>query len=84
MLSPEKRKCYGLKREAAWDSFPSARKQLYLLIIRLNLKPNLRGETRLVRDGLKRLCSLFERIDSGKVKIDIKDESGDVVSSKLN
>ena len=84
MLGPEKRKCCGMKKRGSVGFHsPQRESRLYLLIIRLNLKPNLRGETKLVRDGLKRLCSLFERIDSGKVTIDIKDESGDVVSSKL-
>ena len=44
----------------------------------------MRNETALVRQGLKRLCSLFERIDAGEVKIDIKEENGDMRSSKLS
>ena len=36
----------------------------------------------MVREGLKRLCGLLERIDVGEVKIDIEDEAGDVRSSR--
>ena len=55
-------------------SFPSANKQEYVLIVRLNLKPKARGEIKLVRHGLKRLCGLFERIDAGEEKINIKND----------
>ena len=64
-------------------SFPAAVKQSYLLIVRLDLKPRARGDNKLVRQGLRKLCGLFESIDAGEVKIDVKDESGDVASSKL-
>jgi len=79
----EEKRLWNEKNRQRGVSFPSAFKQEYLLIIRLDLKPNVKGEPRLVRQGLKRLCGLFERIDAGEVKIDMEDESGDVRSSKL-
>ena len=78
----EEKRLWNEKNRQRGVSFPSAFKE-YLLIIRLDLKPNVKGEPRLVRQGLKRLWGLFERIDAGEVKIDMKDESGDVRSSKL-
>jgi len=72
------------KKRQRGVSFPSAIKQEYLLIVRLNLKPSATGEIKLVRQGLRKLCRFLERIDTGEVKIDIKDEGGDVVSSKVS
>ena len=80
----EEGRLWNEKKRQRGVSFPSAYKQEYLLIVRLDLKPSVRNETALVRQGLKRLCSLFERIDAGEVKIDIKEENGDMRSSKLS
>lgn len=66
--------------------FPSATEQQHLLIIRLNLAPKPRDskldidiETerrKTIREGLKRLCRLFERIDQGIHKINVIDDNG--------
>ena len=79
----EEERLWSEKKRQRGVSFPSAIKQEYLLIVRLDLKPSARGEVKLVRQGLRKLCRFLERIDTGEVKIDIKDERGDVVSSKV-
>ena len=80
----EEKRLWNEKNRERGVSFPSAFKQEYLLIIRLDLKPNVRGEPRLVRQGLKRLCGLFERIDAGEVKMIGRRMVGDVRSSKAD
>ena len=50
------------KLRQAGIAFPSANRQKHLLIIRLNIAE---FSVISVRSGLKKLCSLFERIDSG-------------------
>ncbi len=55
--------------------FPSASEQPNLLIIRLNLSPQVKSannkpDSDLVRNGLMRLCGLFERIYKGDKLID--------------
>jgi Dyp-type peroxidase family len=51
--------------------------------VRLDLKPEVVGKVTSVRNGLEKLCTLFERIDNGTILIDIKDENGDLVLSTL-
>lgn len=80
----EEEKLWNEKRKQRGISFPSANKQEYILVIRFDLKSDTRGETKRVREGLKKLCGFFERIDSGEVKIDIKNEDDEVVSTKLS
>jgi len=61
------------KRRQAGVTFPAPRKQEYLLIIRLNVNPV--NDKKLIGEGLKRLCTLFELIDGNK--IEIEDTSSD-------
>jgi Dyp-type peroxidase family len=80
----EEERLWSEKKRQRGISFPSAIKQKYLLIVRLDLKPSATGDIKLVRQGLRKLCGFFERIDVGEVKIDIKGESGDIVPSKMS
>jgi len=61
------------KRRQAGISFPAPRKQEYLLIIRLDVREV--NDQKIVSNGLKRLCTLFENIDSRK--IEMEDTSSD-------
>ena len=79
----EEERLWREKKRQRGVSFPSAIKQEYVLIVRLNLKPNARGGIKQVRHGLERLCGLFGRIDAGEEKINVKDDNGDLTSSKL-
>ena len=79
-LHKEKRKQPGIE-------FPKPGNQQHLLIIRLDLaSPNKdRKETnKIVQQGLRRLCGLFERIDVGRKKIDRLDSNGNVSRKSLN
>ena len=69
-------------------AFPSPSVQEHLLIIRLDITGALftQGvdEARTtVKNGLKRLCLLFDRIHEGKKMIDELDKNGMIVSRKL-
>jgi Dyp-type peroxidase family len=76
------------KRKQPGIEFPGAGDQEHILIIRLNLasvslindKDTLRN---VVRNGLRRLCGLFEQIDTAKKKIDRLDHQGNLSSSAL-
>jgi Dyp-type peroxidase family len=72
------------KRKQRGISFPSPTTQEYILIVRLNVKPNVRGKTELVRQGLKNLCAFFDKLDKGDIKIDVRLEDGEIVPSKLS
>ena len=65
-------------------SFPSPNKQEYILIIRLNMNPSVKGQIELIRKGLRRLCGFFDKIDIGKVQIDVKHENGEMVPTKAS
>jgi Dyp-type peroxidase family len=69
------------KRKQPGIAFPSAAKQEHLLIIRLDIS---RSPTISVKDGLKRLCRVFQRIDNESTKIDELLENGHVVRSPLS
>lgn len=56
------------KRRQAGVSFPAPRKQDYLLIVRLDVTQN--DDKKLVSQGLKRLCTFFEQIDSKIIEIE--------------
>jgi len=62
------------KRRQAGIAFPAPRDQNYLSIVRLNINPV--NDKNSVRQGLKRLCTLFEQIDEEIFEID--DTSSDV------
>jgi Dyp-type peroxidase family len=69
-------------------SRPAASKQRHLLIIRLDLSPPKTGfpvdnPKNPVREGVKRLCRLFERIYEGHHKIHEIDDIGDHVVDHL-
>jgi Dyp-type peroxidase family len=71
---------YGDKQKQRGIENPKARMQPHILIIRLDLtSPSSKDRDTLrrsVQEGLKRLCGLFERLDSGKKKIDEFDNVG--------
>jgi Dyp-type peroxidase family len=56
------------KRRQAGIAFPAPRKQDYLLIIRLDVGSV--NDKKLVSQGLKRLCTLFEQIDREMIEIE--------------
>jgi Dyp-type peroxidase family len=64
------------KRRQAGIAFPAPRKQDYLLIVRLDVSPA--DDKKLVSQGLKRLCTLFEQIDSKMIEIEDTSGEGDV------
>ena len=55
------------KQRQAGIAFPAPRKQDYLLIVRLDVSS---ADEKLVGEGLKELCTLFEQIDKGIIEID--------------
>jgi Dyp-type peroxidase family len=61
------------KRRQGGIAFPAPRKQEYVLIIRLNVKAS--PDPKIVRNGLKKLCTLFEDIDEGR--LEMEDTSSD-------
>jgi Dyp-type peroxidase family len=56
------------KRRQPGIAFPSARKQSYTLIVRLDLLHSITVEK--VKTGLRTLCGLFERIDRDEKRIE--------------
>jgi Dyp-type peroxidase family len=73
------------KRFQRGVEFPKAGVQKHLLIVRLDLAPQ--EENNLlnpVKAGLKRLCTLFDRLDSGEKAIDQLDENGIIHSVKIS
>src|SRR5215470_10296753 len=72
------------KVKQAGIGFPSAGRQRHLLIVRLNLAPSAVDSPEAVRAGLRRLCTLFADIDSGKRTIDVlNDQTGVVEPTNL-
>jgi Dyp-type peroxidase family len=65
---------YRNRRKQSGIEIPKASQQPHLLIIRLDLTPPFGKDVdslrRNVQEGLKRLCGLFEQLDTGKKKID--------------
>ncbi|MGI9010207.1 MAG: Dyp-type peroxidase [Nitrososphaeraceae archaeon] len=55
-------------RKQAGIAFPSQSKQKNLLIVRLDILPV--SNLKVISDGLRRLCTFFENIDSGIIKTD--------------
>lgn len=55
------------KQRQAGIAFPAPRKQDHLLIVRLDLSSN---NEKLVSEGLKKLCTLFDLIDRGIIEMD--------------
>ncbi len=55
----EEEMLWNEKKRAAWISFPSANKQEYLLIVRLNLKPNAEGRDQARLDMDLKDCVAF-------------------------
>ncbi|HJT49547.1 MAG TPA: Dyp-type peroxidase [Nitrososphaeraceae archaeon] len=76
------------KRKQAGVEYPKAGQQDHILIVRLNLASTSSANDanalrREVQDGLRRLCGLFERIESAVKKIDMLDSEGNLSSSPL-
>jgi Dyp-type peroxidase family len=71
------------KRKQAGIAFPSHTKQENLLIVRLDVLPI---NVNFVSNGLRRLCTFFENIDSGVIKTNERVEDTIVMSplSKFN
>ncbi|HET6715715.1 MAG TPA: Dyp-type peroxidase [Nitrososphaeraceae archaeon] len=63
------------KRRQPGIAFPSARKQQYSLIIRLDLAHSVSPNK--VKSGLRTLCDLIERIDKGQLKIEETQENNE-------
>ncbi len=55
------------KQKQAGIAFPSQSKQENLLIVRLDIFPSINLQS--IKDGLRRLCTFFENIESGVIKI---------------
>jgi Dyp-type peroxidase family len=70
------------KLRQAGVEFPSPIKQEHLLIVRFNisdsLSPNRKEDEAVVREGLYDLCRLFEKIDTGAMKIDNISGDGEI------
>jgi Dyp-type peroxidase family len=80
----EEERLWKEKKRQRGVSFPSAAKQEYVLIIRLNLKPSFTGYKMTVRRGLRRLCKFIERIDTGDIKIEAKGETDGLARLELS
>jgi Dyp-type peroxidase family len=70
------------KVRQAGVEFPSSTKQEHLLIVRFDISDsmslNRKQDKAMVRDGLRDLCSLFEKLDTGAMKIDNLSDNGDI------
>ena len=62
------------KRKQSGIAFPSAKTQDHLLIIRFDLTTSASQDA--IRNGLKQLCIMFERIDKGLNKIEELSDNG--------
>jgi Dyp-type peroxidase family len=69
------------RRKQAGIAFPSAKKQHHILIIRLDLAPNVSKDK--VQSGLTSLCKIFDNIYTEKQKIEVLQDDGDIVRSPL-
>jgi Dyp-type peroxidase family len=78
---------YRERRKQAGIEFPKSSQQHHLLIIRLDLTSPFGKDrdalSRGVQEGLKRLCGLFERLDTGKKRIDKLDNDGKLIRLPL-
>lgn len=76
------------KRKQRGIENPSARMQPNLLIIRLDLMPPTVKDKEALRqsiqEGLKRLCGLFERLETGRKRIDEFNDEGKLSRVPLN
>ena len=76
------------KRKQPGVAFPSAIKQEHLLIIRFDIAHYISGDKEkdkvIIRQGLKNLCGLFDKIDRGKMKMDEISEDGDIDRQPLS
>lgn len=73
------------RRKQAGVTFPSAREQEHILIIRFNIstsKPKDK-EIEIIRTALRRLCSYFEAIENGSIKLDKSTQDGEIEFSTL-
>jgi Dyp-type peroxidase family len=77
------RKLFQQKRRQRGVTFPSARKQEHIVIIRLDLISSAVANLSQVREGLMRLCGLFERIDRGIKKMERLDQKGSLIPTPL-
>ena len=74
------------RRRQPGVTFPSARKQQHLLIIRFDISMSTLEDTekRTVRDGLLRICSYFDAIEKGTKKRDILLDDGTIKPVNLS
>jgi Dyp-type peroxidase family len=77
------RKLMAEKEKQAGVSFPSASKQDYILIVRIDLRSDINGKIALARQGLRRLCSFLENLNQGATKIEVRNEEGDIDATPL-
>ena len=66
------------KRKQPGVSFPSASKQEYLLIIRLDLRPEIINRVDTIRKGIMELSYFIDKIDRGTVRLEELTEEGSV------
>lgn len=76
------------KRKQPGVAFPSAVKQEHLFIIRFDIAHYITGDKEnynvIVRQGLKNLCGLLDRIDRGKLRIDEISDDGAIKPQPLS
>lgn len=77
------------QRKQAGVEFPIPGEQPHLLVIRLNLSRQVKAghdtpDVDIVRNGLRRLCGLFERIDRGEKTIDELGNDGKLLRKDLS
>jgi Dyp-type peroxidase family len=74
------------KRKQPGVTFPSARRQEHILLVRFNIMQSILSdqEKGAVRQGLKRLCTFLDRIDNGLIKINSLTEGGDIKPTELS
>jgi Dyp-type peroxidase family len=72
------------RRKQSGVAFPSASKQEHLLIIRIDLETSYSQEGYKVRDGLRRLCMVFDNVVRGNILMDNLSENGDITPVNLS
>ena len=70
------------KRRQPGITFPSAIKQEHVFIIRFDIADNIfkdkSNSHKIVKNGLKKLCELFDMLDKDKKKIEKISDDGDI------
>lgn len=77
------RKLTAEKKKQPGVSFPSASKQDYVLIVRIDLRSDITGKIAFARLCLRRLCSFLEKLNQGAIKIEVRNEDGNIDATSL-